>query len=395
MTPERRRPLRVLFTFAGGTGHANPLVPIARAAEAAGHAVAFAGSRSAATALEEQGFTLFAEPAGTPSDPATITRLLELDMEHEYRVLRDHYAGRLARDRARRVLKLAEEWKPDLIVSDEVDFGSMVAAERLGLPHATVLVVAVGSFVRPDVVAERLDALRAEHGLRPDPDLTMPGRHLVVSPIPPSFRDPAYRLPPNALSVQPGTVEPAGTGLTPSWLLRPSGRPTVYFTLGTVFNLESGDLFTRVLSGLRQLPVDVVVTVGRDIDPGSFGPQPDNVHVEGYVPQSALLPHCALVVNHGGSGSVIGALTHGLPMVVIPMGADQPLNAARCEQLGVGIALDAVRATPETIREAVTTILENPSYRAAAERIRDEIVRLPEPDAAVPLLERLAESAHP
>jgi UDP:flavonoid glycosyltransferase YjiC (YdhE family) len=103
-----------------------------------------------------------------------------------------------------------------------------------------------------------------------------------------------------------------------------------------------------------------------------------------------LLPHCAAVVSHGGSGSVIGALTHGLPMVLLPMGADQPLNAARCADLGIARALDAVEATPETVRAAVATVLTDPSYRRAAERLRDEIAALPGPAHAVVLLERLA-----
>lgn len=123
----------------------------------------------------------------------------------------------------------------------------------------------------------------------------------------------------------------------------------VYFTLGTVFHLESGDLFARVLAGLRELPVNLVVTVGRELDPNEFGPQPANVHLERYIPQSLLLPHCDLVVSHGGSGTLIGALSHGLPSVMLPMGADQPLNAARCEALGLGRSLDAVRATPEAV----------------------------------------------
>ena len=144
-----------------------------------------------------------------------------------------------------------------------------------------------------------------------------------------------------------------------------------------------------MLYGLRQLPINIIVTVGRQIDPESFGPQPDNLRIERYIPQSVLLPHCDLVVNHGGSGSVIGALAHGLPVVVIPLGADQSLNAGRCEQLGVGVALNAVRATPESVGDAVAAVLLAPSYRTAAERIRGEIAGLPGPDAAVPLLEQL------
>ena len=310
-------------------------------------------------------------------------------MEHEYQVLRDFYAGRSARARVSRILELSARWQPHLIVCDEVDFGSMIAAERLGLPHATVLVNASGSFVRPDVVAEPLDALRAEHGLSPDPGLAMPSRHLVLSPFPPSFRDPSCPLPGNALSIRIDATDPVDTAAALPWLSQLSDEPTLYFTLGTVFNMESGDLFSRVLAGLSELPINVIVTVGRELDPDALGPQPDNVHIERYIPQSTLLPHCDLAVNHGGSGSVIGALAHGLPMVVIPMGADQSLNAGRCEHLGVGIVLDAVRATPRSVREAVATILNGTSYRLAAERIRDEIAALPEAGAAVPLLERL------
>ena len=166
--------------------------------------------------------------------------------------------------------------------------------------------------------------------------------------------------------------------------------PTVYFTLGTIYNMESGDLFQRVLAGLRDLPINVVVTVGRDIDPDEFGPQPASVHIERYVPQASLLPHCQLVISHGGSGSVMGALAHGLPMVVIPMGADQPLNAARCATLGVAHVLDAAAATHATVREAVSRVLEDSAYRLAAARIRDEIAASPGPEHAVTLLERLA-----
>jgi UDP:flavonoid glycosyltransferase YjiC (YdhE family) len=107
----------------------------------------------------------------------------------------------------------------------------------------------------------------------------------------------------------------------------------VYFMLGTIFNLESGDLFERVLAGLRELPMDVVVTVGRELDPQVLGPQPPNVRARRYIPESLLLPHCGLCVSHGGSGSVLGAITHGVPMVLLPIGGDQPLNTAPCEQL--------------------------------------------------------------
>jgi UDP:flavonoid glycosyltransferase YjiC (YdhE family) len=387
--------MRILFTFAGGNGHFEPLAPIARVAEAAGHTVAFAGQSAMIPAVEAAGFSAFGTAGATLSSTPQRTPLLKLDAEREDRALRDGYAGRIAHERAARLLGLCAEWQPDLLVCDETDFGCMVVAERLGLVYATVLVIAAGSFVRRELVAEPLNRLRAEHGLPPDPDLAMLSRYLVLSPFPPSYRDPAFALPATAHAIRPLTLGSARNDPAPAWLARLNGAPTVYFTLGTVFNIESGDLFARVLAGLRDLPINVIATVGREIDPEEFGPQPANVHIEQYISQLLILPHCSLVVSHGGSGSLIGALAHGLPSVLIPMGADQPLNAARCVELGVARALDAVEATPEAVREAVSAVLASPTYRRAAERIRDEIAALPGPEHALDLLERLAAEKRP
>jgi UDP:flavonoid glycosyltransferase YjiC (YdhE family) len=365
--------VRILFAFAGGRGHAEPLVPLARAAEVAGHTVAFTGRRSAA---EELGFALF--PTGTEKPPKR-KPLREVDPKREEREFLEGFVGR-ARERMAAVLALCREWQPDLVVCSETDFGAMIAAERLGLPHATVLVLATGAFVRAELVAEGLSALRAEEGLPSDPELEMPRRHLVLSPFPPSFRESAFPVETFSNDAPP----PA-----PPWLERLAG-PIVYFTLGTVFNLESGDLFTRVLVGLRELPVGIVATVGRGIDPEELGPQPENVHVEQYVSQSVVLPRCSAVVSHGGSGSLLGALAHGLPSVLLPMGADQPLNAARGEALGVARVLDVVRAAPEDVRDAVAAVLAEPGYRSAAERMRDELAAFPGPAHAMTLLEALA-----
>ena len=381
--------MRILFTFAGGSGHADPLIPFADSALAAGHAVAFAGRASAMGRVRGRGFTVFGGEVPTADTPPTITPLLELDPEREDRDLREGFAERLARGRAATVLALCDRWSPDVIVCDEVDFGSMIAAERVGIPHATVLVIAAGSFIRATVVADSLDEVRAEHGLPPEPELGMPSRHLVLSPFPPSFRDPAFPLPATARSFRPPALD-RGREAVPDWLSGLPDRPTVYFTLGTVFNLESGGPFARVLAGLHNLPITLVVTVGREIDPELFGPQPSNVRIEPYVPQSVLLPRCDAVVSHGGSGTVIGTLAAGLPSVALPMGADQPLNAARCAALGVGLTLDAVRATPDAVGEAVLAVLTDPGYRKAAEGVRDEIAALPHVSAAVPLLEALA-----
>lgn len=387
--------LRILFAFPGGTGHFLPMVPVARAAEVAGHAVAFACQAAMVATVEEAGFTAFDAGGASLLAPGVRQPLLRPDAAEEDRAARIAKGVARDRERANAVLVLSQEWQPDILVCDEVDLGVAVAAERLGLPYASVQSTASDSVVPSGVVAEQANELRVEHGLPPDPRLEMLRRYLVLVPFPPSLRDPGSPLPPTGHSLRHVSSDlPLAESALP-WLAALSGRETVYVTLGTIFNQESGDLFERILGGVRDLPVNVVATVGRALDPEVLGPQPANVHVERYIPQAQLLPHCSLVVSHGGSGSVVGALAHGLPMVVIPIGADQPRNAQRCEDLHVARVLDAPEATPDRVREAAADVLADPTYRLNAERIRDEIAVLPGPDHAVTLLERLATERQP
>ncbi|MGW0432272.1 glycosyltransferase [Micromonospora sp. NPDC003197] len=386
--------MRILFTFAGGRGHFDPLAPIAQAAEAAGHQVAVGCRSSMIPTIEADGFTVFSTQTDRDVPPKRLP-LLELDPDREDRDLRDGFADQMAKIRTTGVRELCETWRPDLLVCDETDFGAMIAAERLGIPYASVLVLVAGSFARPELIAEPLHKLRAAQGLPPDPDLAMLHRYLVLAPGPVSFRDPAYPLPDTAHPLQPPLPEASADHPAIDWLASRAGTPTVYFTLGTIFNMESGDLFSRVLPGISELDVNLLVTVGAHIDPEEFGPQPDHVRIERYVPQAAVLPYCDLVVSHGGSGSVLGALAHGLPMVLLPMGTDQPANAGRCAALGVAQVLDAVRVTPDGVREAVAAGLADPDSRRAALGLRDEIATLPGPECAVTLLERLHATREP
>lgn len=386
--------MRTLFSFTGGVGHLNPLLPIARAAREAGHEVAFAGSGQMMPAVAAAGFAGFAT-SPPPSTPPARTPLQTPDAAHEARVVRDHFAGRSARERATALLRLSQEWPPDVIIHDEMDFGAAVAAERLQVPHAPVVVIAAGSFVRSAGVAAPLNALRADYGLPPDPDLAMLGRHLVLAPVPPGYRDPHDPLPATAHHLHPFPPEQAPVTTPPAWLAHLAPRPRVYLTLGTVFHLETGDLMARLIDALRDLPVNLIATVGQEIDPAEFGPQPAHVRIERYVDQAHLLPRCDLVISHGGSGTVIGALAHGLPQVIIPLGADQLLNADRCRELGLGCVLDVMTLTPETIREAATGALATPAYRQRATRFQAEIAALPGPDHAVRLLERLVHDHQP
>jgi len=372
--------VRFLCTFAGGTGHLEPTLPVARALRARGHEVAYACQADLLPSVRRAGFPAH-DTGGATVLPASGRRpLVPLDRAAEQDVVRRVYAGTVARERAARLRELAAAWSPDVVVRDELDFGAAVAAEALGLPHAAVVVIAAGGFVRPDVVGQAVDELRAEHGL--PPDAGMLHRSLTVVPVPPSYRDPRDPVPGAAVHVRPA-----------GWTQERRREPLVLVTLGTVFPQESGDLFPRLLAGVRDLPVEVLVTVGPALDPAELGPQPAHVRVERFVPVADVLPRCAAVVSHGGSGTVVAALAAGVPSVLLPMGADQPWNADRCVALGVGRALDAVTATPAEIREALVAVLHDPAPRAAAEALRAEVAGLPGPERAAELLEELGAAA--
>ena len=145
--------MRILFAFAGGQGHFDPLMPLARAAAAAGHDVAVTGRADMLEAIRERGFEAIESP-GTAPDPAARMPLKAYDPADEARALHEWYAGTLARRRAEALTGIAHEWGADAVVHDEVDFGAQVAAERLGVPSARVLVIAGGDFLRDDVVTE-------------------------------------------------------------------------------------------------------------------------------------------------------------------------------------------------------------------------------------------------
>jgi MGT family glycosyltransferase len=180
--------------------------------------------------------------------------------------------------------------------------------------------------------------------------------------------------------------------IVPAWLTPKVPRPLVYASFGTIAPTMPDifpDAYKVLLEGLRDHTGTVVLTVGRDRDPGELGPRPAHVHVERYIPQSLILERCDLVVTHGGHNTVLAALSVGVPMVVVPFFADQSQNAARCEALGVAQVIPGREITPDRIRDAARTVLEDSQYRRNAVRLKQEIAALPGLEVGVKRLEQL------
>jgi UDP:flavonoid glycosyltransferase YjiC (YdhE family) len=355
-----------MATFVGGWGHAEPLLPFAELARSAGHEVTFMGQPAILPRLAERGFRTGSVGPVTLGDRRR--PLVPVDRARERQVMRDHFVIEFGTQRAARLGDVFAAERPQLVVCDEVDVGAVVAAERLAIPCVSVDVIAAGVLTSPAVVGAAWQHLRMALGVPVDPRCERLGGDLALSPVPRSFREGAVASPGRRRWVRPPLIDAlAGT----------AGGPVVYATLGTVFNIESGDLLERLVAALELVAEPALLTTGPHIDAAELQAVHPGVRIEPYVPVHEALSGCRAVVCHGGSGTLIAALSCGVPVVVLPMGADQPDNADRCTALGVGITLDAVAARPRDIAAAVASVLDDATYARAAGELAAEARRQP------------------
>ena len=145
----------------------------------------------------------------------------------------------------------------------------------------------------------------------------------------------------------------------------------------------------RLIDALGQLPVRVVVTTGPAVAPEEVTPAP-NTTVVGFVPHQQVLPKASLVVTHAGLGTVMTALSHGVPLLCLPMGRDQFYNAAQVEALGAGRMIPA-DTDAGAVAGAVEALLgADSTVRDGAKRVAQIIAGYRGADAAADELERLA-----
>jgi UDP:flavonoid glycosyltransferase YjiC (YdhE family) len=377
--------VRVLFCCRPAYGHVYPLLPLAEACRESGHEVLFGTGEGFLGPLGERGFR--AEPVGISIDEAD--RLVleerpdldELPREQRWQIGIAVFADALPRRTLADLRPLLAAVEPDLVVYDELDLGAPLAADLEGIPAVT------HSLGRQLPDAFRPPALERLGELVPDPrDPFLAHPYLDICP--PALRDPAAADPLERIPLRPvAPVDPADE--LPAWIGEGRSRPLVYLTLGTYVSDHVDSLRAAAL-GLGRLDADVLVTVGPSGDPAALGALPASVRVERFVPQGALLPHLDAVVHHGGSGTMLGALAHALPQLLIPHGADQFINAQALEPTGAGLTLLPEEISPGAVADVVTALLSEQRYRDAARAIAAEIEAMPAPTAVVAELERLA-----
>jgi UDP:flavonoid glycosyltransferase YjiC (YdhE family) len=378
--------VRILVASTAGAGHFNPLVPLLEAFGRRGDDVCIVGppSLEAAAAATSHRFRAGAEP---PADEqaAVWERFTTASGAETSGLIDRELFGRLCTEAMLPAMeKVCDEWRPHLVVRETCEYASAVVAERSGIPHAQVAIslAAVEASVVP-LVAPVLQ--RHVEGMA-----TALLRAPYLSPFPESL-DPS----PYARTRRWRASAAAGRHELPDWW-RGSRAPLVYVTFGSVTGglPIAASTFRAAIEAVAALPARVLVTIGRAADPASLGRLPENVHVEAWVPQADVLATAAAVVCHGGSGTTLGALSAGVPLVVVPLFADQPANGRLVTAAGAGVVLQpgrdpagamAVLRSEEAaeLRALVERVLGEPSYSEAARRIADEMGAVPTVDELI------------
>lgn len=384
--------MRILVTSSPGVGHLLPLLPLAREARERGHEVLVGVGAGLASTVASAGFEH--APVGLPTLGQAVAAVPELvgltGRRRAVVTFRRVFCEAIATAIATDVLSLAERWRPDVIVHEDMDLGSGVAAERLGIPHATIQATAWRPRMR-DLAQEPMDALRRQHGLSPDPGLIGLYGAMFFTTRPASMRDPSAPLPGVTAELRPIADDRLGQAddSTMDPFPAPDGRPRIAITLGTV-NADQVGLMRLLIDGAAAVGGHVVVALGAD--PSTLGPVPAGVDVRAYVPMSTLLQAADIVVFHGGSGTMLAALAAGRPMVIVPLAADQPDNADLCAAAGAARVLAADGLTIDAVRQSIEAVLTDPTFRQRAADIAAEITAMPGPDAALDRIEALTDS---
>lgn len=378
--------MRILFTSHAMPSHLRLLLPVALAASQAGHTVAIAAPEAAAGFVTSYGLGhlaagrnwLEARSGQQPALGSLSGGLSSYEMRASAEAVTDMMTGEPALCTARDVIALAAGWRPDLVVRGSTEFGGYLAAEVLGVPHASVTVSGrTGGIFSPSRLAPVINAHRRALGLAPDPTGKRAYRFLHACLTPRSF-DPAEGVIPNTRFYGHIPARLPRERL-PGWLARvPTDRPLIYASLGTIlpFAAASGPAVLRdLVAALGKLECHAIISTQGTLDPAE-NPHP-HVSLVDHIPQSLLLEACDLFVTHGGYNSVLEALRTGVPMVAVPFFGDGTHNAARCAARGVARVLPADDIGVEPLLAACQQVLGDPSYAQRVRAVQRQLLTLP------------------
>jgi UDP:flavonoid glycosyltransferase YjiC (YdhE family) len=368
----------LVITWAPG-GNLPPLLAVASLLDRRGHEVKILTSGETRDAARRLGLDVTDYPRSPDPDTG-------VPFEAQAELMMASAAGpEIALD-ARDAL---DELRPDLAVVDCMLPAAIAAARATGTPTVSLVHFLYG--------LARTQMLRTGGGWTTDLR-TLAGTHRMLGLAAAGDGLSAWEAPELVLVTAPRWLDvdcdapanvlhagPLGVGSRSS-VARAGGHRRVLLTFSTTVIEGQTALIERVSDAVAGLGIEAVLTLGPAVDRDAVR-VPDSVEVLAFADHDRLMPSCAAVTGHGGLGTVLRALAHGVPQLLLPLGRDQAFNAGRVERLDAGIRLPA-DAPPERIRFGLRALLTEPRFAAAAARAARRIAA-DEPDrSAANALER-------
>lgn len=370
--------MKAVFTTTEGSGHVGPLLPVADAAARLGADVLLVVPPPLAERAAGSGHAVEVCDAVPPAELSRIwARVREAPAAEAAVLVNRDIFGRLDTAAMLPTLeRVCDRWGADVLLHEAAEFAAPVAAVRRGLPHVQVAIgLAEVEWRSLDIAAPALVEVEPSvvEAIRRSPYVTR-----LPASVDPSRYGATRRYRQTGDTHAVASAPPAaGT------------RPRVFVSFGTVVGSSptGAAAFRAALGALGDLDVDALVTLGRSLDLDAAVAVPPNVRVESWVSQPEALAHSDLVVCHGGAGTTFDALAAGLPLVVVPVMADQPANGRLVAAAGAGVVvapdLDDPAGFRRRLTDAIQRVLDDEGYRAAAGRLGDEVQELPSIDDVV------------
>jgi UDP:flavonoid glycosyltransferase YjiC (YdhE family) len=346
-----------LFSALGAKGHLHPLIAVAKELQAGGHPVAFYTSSHYRELIESLGFKHLPPKRWRDFDFANFEQywgeLTEVSgTERAMQIYLKIFAGTAA-TQAVDLHNYITVLKPDMLVSEPTALGTNIINAKFNLPFAVFnfslrpLWLPLIGFkqVKPDLcLVQGLECL----GVKDDSNGVK--THYVGA----CLWDESNAAPPLKLPV--------------------TELPLVYVSLGTVF--ARADFFRKVINASSGQAWHIIITTSHKINPAIFEPLPQNVSVYQYIPHSQLLHLVSAMVTTGAASHILGALKHGVPLVLGPLEADHAPNAEAVIRAEAGLSLDLINGSETEIAKAIQEVLENPLYRQASQNLQIELNKL-------------------
>jgi hypothetical protein len=271
------------------------------------------------------------------------------------------------------LLDCAQAWRPDLVVHDVMGHAAPLVAARLGLRSVS-------------------------HGFGlPRPQLSISGAEARMRPL---WQAQGLDMPPDCGNHRRGHIdicppsmrldEPVPAG--PRWVLSPTSgvkrhpgaRQGVLASFGTVHHHQA--TFDRLLAVLMRGPWPARAALGKPLDPGQAWPS--HVHAAAWLDLATEWATCRVGACHGGAGTMLGALAQGVPLLLLPVAADQFRNARALQAVGAGISLQGAAQTEPEMRRALERLHDEPAFTDAALRMADELAAMPQAEEVAQALLR-------